>query len=69
MFHQVASSVVALGNLRNFGVGNTVIGENKRGFFKSKYTPRFCLITMVIESPNWGYSPSKWPKWLVHGGY
>ena len=19
-------------------------------------------------SPNWGYSPSKWPKWLVNGG-
>ena len=23
---------------------------------------------MVSKSPNWGYSPSKWPKWLIHGG-
>ena len=23
------------------------------------------LITMVSESPKWGYSPSKWPKWLM----
>ena len=27
------------------------------------------LIAMVNKSPNWGYSPSKWPKWLVNGGY
>ena len=27
------------------------------------------LITMVSKSPNWGYSPSKWPKWLINGGY
>ena len=25
------------------------------------------LITMVSKSPNWGYSPSKWPKWLING--
>ena len=23
---------------------------------------------MVNKSPNWGYSPSKWPKWLINGG-
>ena len=27
------------------------------------------LITMVSKSPNWGCSPSKWPKWLINGGY
>ena len=27
------------------------------------------LITMVSKSPNWGYSPSKWSKWLINGGY
>ena len=27
------------------------------------------LITMVCKSPNWGYSPSKSPKWLRNGGY
>ena len=27
------------------------------------------LITMVSKSPNWGYSPYKWPKWLIIGGY
>ena len=26
------------------------------------------LITMISKSPNWGCSPSKWPKWLVNGG-
>ena len=26
------------------------------------------LITMVSKSPNWGYSPYKWPKWLINGG-
>ena len=25
------------------------------------------LITMVSKSPKWGYSPYKWPKWLVNG--
>ena len=24
------------------------------------------LITMVSKSPNWGYSPSKWRKWLIN---
>jgi len=24
---------------------------------------------VVSKSPNWGYSPSKRPKWLVNGGY
>ena len=27
------------------------------------------LITMVSKSPNWGYSPCKWPKWLINRGY
>ena len=27
------------------------------------------LVTMVSKSPNWGCSPSKWPKWLINGGY
>ena len=27
------------------------------------------LITMVSKSPKWGYSPYKWPKWLINGGY
>ena len=27
------------------------------------------LITMVSKSPTWGYSPYKWPKWLVNRGY
>ena len=27
------------------------------------------LITRASKSPNWSYSPSKWPKWLVDGGY
>ena len=27
------------------------------------------LITMVSKSPKWGYSPSKWPKWLTNRGY
>ena len=27
------------------------------------------LITMVTLSPNWGYSVSKWPKWLVNEAY
>ena len=27
------------------------------------------LITMVSKSPKWGYSPYKWPKWLVNMGY
>ena len=27
------------------------------------------LITIVSKSPKWGYSPSKWPKWLVNRGY
>ena len=27
------------------------------------------LITMVSKSPNWGYFPSKLPKWLINGGY
>ena len=33
--------------------------------------PRTCkwLITMVSKSPKWGYSPYKWPKWLINGGY
>ncbi len=26
------------------------------------------LITMVSKSPKWGYSPHKWPKWLVNRG-
>ena len=25
------------------------------------------LITMVSKSPKWGYSPDKWPKWLING--
>ena len=24
---------------------------------------------MVSKSPNWGCSPSKWPEWLINGGY
>ena len=33
--------------------------------------PRTCkwLVTMVSKSPKWGYSPYKWPIWLIHGGY
>ena len=27
------------------------------------------LITMVSKFPKWGYSPYKWPKWLINGGY
>ena len=27
------------------------------------------LITMVSKSPKWGYSPYKWPKWLINRGY
>ena len=27
------------------------------------------LITMVSKSPKRGYSPSKWPKWLINRGY
>ena len=27
------------------------------------------LITMVGKSPKLGYSPSKWPKWLINRGY
>ena len=27
------------------------------------------LVTMVSKSPKWGYSPYKWPKWLVNRGY
>ena len=27
------------------------------------------LITMVSKSPKLGYSPYKWPKWLINGGY
>ncbi len=27
------------------------------------------LITMVSKSPKKGCSPSKWPKWLINGGY
>ena len=27
------------------------------------------LITMVSKSPKWGYSPSKWPKWLLNRAY
>ena len=27
------------------------------------------LIAMVSKSPNWGCSPSKWPKWLINRGY
>ena len=27
------------------------------------------LITMVSKSPNWGCSPSQWPKCLINGGY
>ncbi len=27
------------------------------------------LLTIVSKSPNWGCSPSKWPKWLINGGY
>ena len=28
------------------------------------------LITMVrFSSPKWGYSPYKWPKWLINRGY
>ena len=32
--------------------------------------PRTCkwLVTMVSKSPKWGYSPYKWPKWLINGG-
>ena len=26
------------------------------------------LVTMVSKSPKWGYSPYKWPKWLINGG-
>ncbi len=29
----------------------------------------FETTTMVSKSPNWGYSPYKWPKWLVNRGY
>ena len=24
---------------------------------------------LFLGNPNWGYSPSKRPKWLIHGGY
>ena len=27
------------------------------------------LVTMVSKSRKWGYSPYKWPKWLINGGY
>ena len=27
------------------------------------------LITTVSKSPKWGYSPYKWPKWLINRGY
>ena len=27
------------------------------------------LIIMGSKSPKWGYSPYKWPKWLINGGY
>ena len=27
------------------------------------------LKTMISKSPKWGYSPSKWPKWLILWGY
>ena len=27
------------------------------------------LITMVSKSPKWGYSPYKWPKWLIKRSY
>ena len=38
--------------------------------YKGDYTWRIIpfskwLITMVSKSPKWGYSPYKWPKWLV----
>ena len=25
-------------------------------------------VTIVSKSPKWGYSPYKWPKWLINGG-
>ena len=28
-----------------------------------------CITPVVSKSPNWGYSPSKWPTWLINGGY
>ena len=27
------------------------------------------LITIVSKSPKWGGFPSKWPEWLINGGY
>ena len=27
------------------------------------------LVDLGSKSPNWGCSPSKWPKWLINGGY
>ena len=27
------------------------------------------LVAIVSKSANWGYSLSKWPKWLINGGY
>ena len=27
------------------------------------------LVTMVSKSLKWSCSPSKWPKWLINGGY
>ena len=59
-------------------VGNLDPGEKKVDV-KLQWWPKWCgtwriipfskwLITMVSKSPNWGYSPSKSPKWFVNGG-
>ena len=49
--------------MNNWAVGGSNLANAWRIIPVSKW-----LITMVSKSPKWGYSPYKWPKWLVNRG-
>ena len=50
-----------------FPVGGDDVG-GKEGTWRIIPVSKW-LRTIVSKSPNWGYSLSKWPKWLINGGY
>ena len=51
-----------------FLVGVGRVGEDFHALVFSEATCRI-VPTMVSKSPKRGCSPSKWPEWVVNGGY
>ena len=46
----------------NSGAGCFILGGSSQlGYVVNNHGDR--------KSPKWGYSPYKWPKWLINGGY